>query len=219
MAGSRNALLAVILFLATAFAAAAAPPAGEVSAFVAGIDPFAHRTAIAPGAGLGIGIGGGVGGTFTLLWSERVATRVSFGVLRLPLTLRGSAAGSGDGGSIDLTPLTVLGQRRFSPRGRTQAYAEVGVTYPFLPQASLSATLRNAGVDRVRRPDHPAFVLGTGADVAVAPRTAVEIELRWAPYAETLVVLPRGAVFKSQRLGVDFHPVTLSAGLVWRAFR
>ena len=34
-----------------------------------------------------------------------------------------------------------------------------------------------------------------------------------------LVVLPRGAVFKSQRLGVDFHPVTLSAGLVWRAFR
>jgi outer membrane protein W len=212
---SRAALLA--LLLATALPVAAVPPAGQVSLFVSGLDPESRPVAISPGIDLALRTGGGVGGTFTLLWTDRRATSISLGAIRLPLELSGSEARSSNGGRIDFVPLTVLQQVRFHPRGRTQGYAGLGLTYPFVT-TSLSSALREAGVDRIRRPDHPALALGVGLDITVSPRTTIELDLRGTPYAETLVVIPRGTVFKSQRLESNFHPVTLSVGLAWRPF-
>jgi outer membrane protein W len=217
----RQTLLALVpLLFLTGVDRASAAPTGQVSLFAAGLDPFSKTTDIAvntsSGVGLKLGPGGGLGGTFSVAWSERVSTSVSLSAVRLPLKLSG--AGSADGGSLDFVPLTVLGERHFALRGRTRAWIGVGFTVPFIAQASLSPALRRAGVAEIRRPEHPAAVLATGLDVALSPRMSLALGLRWSPVAETLVVIPAGAAFKSQRLGVDFRPVTLSAGLAWRAF-
>jgi outer membrane protein W len=210
----------LLLLLLPAARGASAAPTGQVSLFAAGLDPFSKTTDIAvntsSGVGLKLGPGGGLGGTFSVAWSERVSTSVSLSAVRLPLKLSG--AGSADGGSLDFVPLTVLGERHFALRGRTRGWIGVGFTVPFIAQASLSPALRRAGVAEIRRPEHPAAVLATGLDVALSPRMSLALGLRWSPVAETLVVIPAGAAFKSQRLGVDFRPVTLSAGLAWRAF-
>jgi outer membrane protein W len=217
MPSRRSAFLAVPLLLATVLPVAASP-AGQVSLFAAGLDPFSKTTALRPGVGLKLGTGGGVGGTLTVLWTDRLATGFSVGAIRLPLSLSGTAAGSADGGSVDLIPLTVLGERRYEHHGRTQGWVGVGVTLPFVSRASLSPALRRTGFDRIRRPDHPALALATGMDLALSPRASLALDLRWSPVAETLVVIPAGATVKSQQLGIDFRPVTLSAGLAWRAF-
>lgn len=209
--------LALLLTTASALPAGASPFGGRFSVFVSGLDPESRPAAISPGGDLALGTGAGVSGAFTLLWTERRATSVSLGALRLPLELSGSAARSADGGRLGFDPLTVLQQVRFQPRGRTQGYAGAGLTYPFVT-ASLSPALREAGIDRIRRPDHPALALDAGLDFALAPHTAIELDLRGTPYAETLVIIPQGAALKSQRLEGNLHPVTLSAGLVWRAF-
>ncbi len=209
--------LALALLLTTALPAGALPAGGQLSASISGLDPESRPAAISPGVTLSLGMGGGAGGAFTLLWTERRATSVSLGATRLPLELSGGAARSADGGRIDFVPLTVLQKVRFHPRGRTQGYAGAGLTYPFVT-AALSPALREAGIDRIRRPDHPALALDAGLDFALAPHTAIELDLRGTPYAETLVIIPQGAALKSQRLEGNTHPVTLSAGLVWRAF-
>jgi len=217
MSNLRSTLLALALLPITALAANAAPT-GQVSLFGAGLDPISKRTTIAPGVDLGLGTGGGAGAALTLQWTDSVATHLSLGAVRLPLHLAGSAAASSDGGTIGLLPVTLLGERRFGPRGRTEGWLGVGVTLPFVARVALSSALHSAGIGTIRRPDHPALALGAGMDVALSPRTAFTMDLRFAPVAETLVVVPRGAVLKSQRSGVDFRPATLSAGLAWRAF-
>lgn len=224
MPSPRQTLLALIpLLLLTGVDRASAAPAGQVSLFAAGLAPFSKTTDLASdtssGAGLELGPGGGAGGTLSVAWTDRVSTSISLSAVRLPLKLSGGTAGSADGGSLDFLPLTVLGERHFELRGRTRGWVGIGFTVPFLAQASLSPALRRAGVAEIRRPEHPAAVFATGLDVALSPRTSFALSLRGAaPVAETLVVIPAGTTFKSQRLGIDFRPVTLSAGLAWRAF-
>jgi outer membrane protein W len=211
------ALVPFLVFLGADRASAAT---GQLSLFAAGLAPFSKTVDLTPeaaaGPGLKLGPGGGIGGTFSITWSERVSASVSLSAFRLPLRLSG--AGSSDGGSVDFVPLTVLGERHFDLRGRTRGWAGVGFTVPFVAQTSPSAALRRAGVAEIRRPEHPALVLATGLDRPLSPRSTFNLGLRWSPVAETLVVVPAGTTFKSQHLGVDFRPVTLSAGIAWRAF-
>jgi hypothetical protein len=225
MSSPRRALLALTFFLGLLGArGASAAPAGQVTLFAAGLAPFSKTADLGPasesgpasGPGLKLGAGGGAGGTLAVAWSDRVSTSISLSAVRLPLKLGG--AGSADGGSLDLIPLTVLGERHFELRGQTRGWIDAGFTVPFVAQASLSPALRRAGIAEIRRPEHPAAVFATGLDAPLSPRTSLALGLRWSPVAETLVVIPAGAAFKSQRLGIDFRPVTLSAGLAWRAF-
>jgi hypothetical protein len=224
MSSPRSALLSLTFIGLLGARGASAAPAGQVTLFAAGLAPFSKTTDLGPaiepgrasGPGLKLGAGGGAGGTLAVAWSAHVSASISLSAVRLPLKLGG--AGSADGGSIDFVPLTVLGERHFELRGQTRGWVGAGFTVPFVAQASLSPALRRAGVAEIRRPEHPAAVFATGLDAPLSPRTSLALTLRWSPVAETLVVIPAGAAFKSQRLGIDFRPVTLSAGLTWRAF-
>jgi hypothetical protein len=192
----------------------------ELSVFPAAVAPASAETIVAPGTELGVRPGPGAGVGLLFRESDPFATLVTLDVARLPLrlTAAGAAGGSTSGGQIDFVPLSIVEQLRYI-RGRWELYAGAGLTVPFLPSAGLSNALRQAGVVAIRRPDHPALAVSTGFDVALSERTALVFDLHWVPFAETLVVVPRGEVFKSQELMLDVNPLTVSVGVAWKPFR
>ncbi len=208
-------------FLLLAAALAAAPPRAEaaaagllpseVSLFAAGVAPASAETVVAPGEKLSLRPGPGAGVGVLFREPNRLATAVTLELARLPLRLAGPG-GAVSGGSLDLVPVGVVEQLRFA-HGRLEPYLGAGLTFPFTPRTELSGALRRSGVGAVRRPDHPAFLVNAGIDVALSDRAALVLDLRWVPYAETLVVTPAGASFKSQELMLDFNPLTLSVGV------
>jgi len=217
----RLAATALVLGLLAAGRVAALPSAflpAELELFPAGVAPASAETIVAPGAKLGVRPGPGVGAGLVFLEPNHLATRVTLGIARLPLRLAG-AGGSVSGGRIDFVPLSIVEQLRFPAHGRLQPYVGAGLTLPFLPRADLSPASRQVGIATLRRPDHPALVVNLGADVALSETTAFVVDLHWVPFAETLVVVPRGEVFKSQELMLDVNPLTLSVGVAWRPFR
>jgi outer membrane protein W len=195
--------------------APAVPFPAEAALFVSGVAPASGETALASGVSSSLRPGPGVGAAVVFFEPNDLVTRVALGGSHLPLRLSGP--GGGSGGSVDLIPLSILEQRRFAPRGRFRSYVGVGLTLPFT-RADLSPALRRAGVEAIRRPDHPALVVDLGTEVTLSGHTALLLDLDWVPYAETLVVVPRGALYKSQNLMLDFNPLTLSVGMAWRPF-
>ncbi|HEV7517507.1 MAG TPA: OmpW family outer membrane protein [Thermoanaerobaculia bacterium] len=189
----------------------------EVAIFPTGVAPASAETVVAPGRKLSLRPGPGLGLGVVFREPSHLATLVTLGVARLPLRLAG-AGGSTSGGGIDFVPLSVVEQLRF-PRGRLQPYVGAGITLPFTPRTELSGAVRQAGIAAIRRPDHPALVVNAGAEVALSERAALVVDLHWVPFAETLVVVPRGEVFKSQELMLDLNPLTVSVGVAWRPFR
>ncbi len=222
-AATRIAACSFVLSLLAAGSSSALPswllPA-EWTAFPTGVAPASAETVVAPGAKLGVrpGPGGGVGLLFN--GPNHLATLVTLDAARLPLRLTpaGAAGSSTSGGQIDFAPLSIVEQLRLR-HGRFEPYVGAGITVPFLLSTQLSNALRQAGVDAIRRPDHPALVVNTGFDFALSERTALIVDLHWVPFAETLVVVPRGEVFKSQELMLDVNPLTLAVGVAWRPFR
>jgi hypothetical protein len=220
MPAIRIAACAFVLSLLAARSGSALPswllPA-EWTVFPTGVAPASAETVVAPGAKLGVrpGPGGGVGLLFN--GPNHLATSVTLDAARLPLRLT-AAGGSTSGGEIDFAPLSIVEQLRYR-HGRFEPYVGAGITVPFLLSTQLSNALRQAGVDAIRRPDHPALVVSTGFDFALGERTALVVDLHWVPFAETLVVVPRGEVFKSQELMLDVNPLTIGVGVAWRPFR
>jgi hypothetical protein len=223
MPPSGIAACAFVLSLLAAGSSSALPswltPA-ELTVFPTAVAPASAETVVAPGARLGVRPGPGAGFGLVFRGPNHLATLVTLDVARLPLRLTAVGAGgsSTSGGRIDFVPLSIVEQLRYR-HGRFEPYVGAGLTVPFLPSTQLSNALRQAGVDAIRRPDHPALVVNTGFDFALGERTALVVDLHWVPFAETLVVVPRGEVFKSQELMLDVNPLTLSVGVAWRPFR
>jgi outer membrane protein W len=213
----RPAAFVLAAILLAAGRGAALPFPAAVAVFPTGVAPASAETVVAPGRKLSLRPGPGVGAAVVFREPNHLATMVTLGVARLPLRLAG-AGGSTSGGGIDLVPLSVVEQLR-GTRGRLEPYVGAGITLPLTPRAELSSALRQAGIDAIRRPDHPALVVSAGVDVTLSERTAFVVDLHWVPFAETLVVVPKGEVFKSQELMLDFNPLTVSVGVAWRPFR
>jgi hypothetical protein len=217
------AVCAFVLSLLTAVRGVALPSwltPEELTVFPTGVAPASAETIVAPGRKLGVRPGPGAGVGLLFSGPNHLATLVTLDVARLPLrlTAAGAAGGSTSGGQIDFAPLSIVEQLRYR-HGRFEPYVGAGLTVPFLPTAELSNASRQAGVAAIRRPDHPALVVSTGFDVALSERTALVVDLHWVPFAETLVVVPRGEVFKSQELMLDVNPLTVAVGVAWKLFQ
>jgi len=210
----------LLLVLATAVVpasrAAAVPLPGEWTFFLSGVAPAARPATVAPGLDLDVRPGPGAGVAATFFEPHDLATLVAFDVSRLPLRLNGPGGSGESGGQIDFAPLSILEELRFAPDRRVRPYVGAGIIVPFLLGTNLSDALRQAGIAAVRRPDHPALLVGLGADFTLGEHAVLAVDLRWVPYAETLVLVPRGEQFKSQELMRDFNPVTVAVGVAWR---
>src|SRR5206468_6735774 len=143
-----------------------------------------------------------------------VASTLSASYLEPALRLRGTAAGSG--GRAGFLPVTAVVLARLPRLGRLRPYAGAGVTYPLIARSRLAPAIVAAGYPQLANPHHGDLTLDAGADLVLAPRTTLRLDLRYLPVAETVVLATsRGDLF---RKGIDTHPLTFTVGVAYRVF-
>jgi len=214
MSTRRAALALLSVLLALPVAARADWPAVRL-----GADAFyetlrSERGNVGGGLGVAIDPAAGVGGQVTLDWTDHVASTLSAGYLEPALRLRGTASGSG--GRAAFLPVTAVVVAKLPRLGSFRPYLGAGVTYPLVARSRLAPALAAAGYPSLANPHHGDLTLDAGADLVLAPRTTLRLDLRYLPVAETVVLAtPRGDLF---RKGVDTHPLTLTLGVAYRVF-
>lgn len=222
----RRSALAAFALLALLAALAAPPARADWPAIHLGADGFyqtfrSERGNVGGmGGGLGVAIdpAAGLGGEVTLDWTDRVASTISAGYLEPSLRLRGTAAGSvgGSGGRATFLPIAAVVLFKLPRLGSLRPYAGAGVTYPLVARSRLAPALAAAGYPNLANPHHGDLTFDAGADLVLAPRTTLRLDLRYLPVAETVVLAtPRGDLF---RKGIDTHPLTLTLGVAYRVF-
>jgi len=212
---------ALFILPLSALLALAAPPAARADwpAVRLGADAFyetprAERGNVGGGLGVALDPAAGFGGEVTFDWTDHVASTLSAGYLEPALRLRGTAAGSG--GRVGFLPVTAVVLARLPRLGRLRHYAGAGVTYPLIARSRLAPAIVAAGYPTLASPHHGDLTFDAGADLVLAPRTTLRLDLRYLPVAETVVLAtPRGDLF---RKGIDTHPLTFTVGVAFRVF-
>lgn len=153
--------------------------------------------------------GTGAGVSLNHFWTERLSTEVSAFALSHDGALRINGQRALDLRSLDLRPITLVGQWHIRRAARISPYLGIGASYVMADDLE-SSDLDAAGIGKVEVDSGTGLALNAGFDIRINPRFTAAIDVKHVRYRPDSKA--RGGVPVELKL----NPVLVSAGLRWR---